>query len=368
MMSEHARFSPSSFHRLMACGGSHALAALYPDAASPASIEGTAAHSVAAVRLVFGAIHMVGNLAPNGAPITQEMIDGAELYANYVAGVTPPHVVPTVEKRVSCQVLHPDAWGTPDLYFWAGRDLHLFDYKFGHGFVSEFENWQLIGYAAGLLAGLDGHADQNVAVHMHIVQPRNYSSRGPCRLWTVRASDLRGYFNRLAARLREIDTAHTECHISDACRNCPARRGCVTVQRAGYTVCDMVGEPVALDLPLDAASLELIYLTRAASALKARISGLEEQVEAQINRGGRAPHHAVVSAQGNERWTKPAAEVAAIGQMFGVDLMKRPDVITPTQARKLLPDPQVINFMTVQPLTQKLQEIDPSDARRVFSR
>ena len=367
-MSEHARFSPSSFSRIMACAGSHVLAARYPNEDSPASIEGTAAHFVAAERLQSGHCFELGHVMPNGVACTQEMIEGAEMLADYVARFATPTSDLAIEQRVSCQVLHPEAWGTPDLSFWVGSELHLVDYKFGHRFVSEFENWQLIGYAAGLLAHLDGHADQSVTVHMHIVQPRNYSSRGPCRHWTVAASDLRGYFNQLAARLREIDAGRVSCQIGEHCMYCPARLGCVTLQQAGYTVCDISGEPVALDLPLEAASLELIYLTRAASALKARIAGLEEQVEAEINRGSRAPHHAIVSSQGNERWIRPVVDVAAIGQMFGVDLMKKPDVVTPTQARKILPDPQVINFMTIRPVTQKLQEIDESEARRVFSR
>src|SRR5205085_9695018 len=102
-----------------------------------------------------------------------------------------------VEGLIEISILHDLNWGTPDAWVYSPRSLTLdvFDFKFGHGFVSEFENWQLIGYAAGFLEslGIDGHADQALRVNLHVVQPRAYHRAGPVRTWSVLASDLRPY-------------------------------------------------------------------------------------------------------------------------------------------------------------------------------
>ena len=47
-MAAHAKFSPSSLHRRLACIGSMAMEEGYPDSASEYAQEGTAAHFLAA--------------------------------------------------------------------------------------------------------------------------------------------------------------------------------------------------------------------------------------------------------------------------------------------------------------------------------
>lgn len=364
MPGAHARFAPSSLARLMACAGSYELARHYPeDEDSPAALEGTAAHEVAAALLDAGELMQIGSLASNGVEITQEMVEGAQLYAEHVRRVLPGKVL-HVEQRVDCFNLHPECWGTPDTYGFDGADLHVFDYKFGHGFVDEFENWQLLAYAAGIWH-TDFRSGARGKLHLHIVQPRNYSRRGPVRTWTLTAEQLDRYADRIRERLALIADAPVQfCTPGKHCRYCPARRGCEALAKVGHLACDLTGEAIPLDLPADQLGVELAYLQRAAELLKYRIEGLEEQAEATLRKGERVPGYHLVNVTGNEKWNDPS-QVEALGQLWGVDLVKR-QPLTPAQARKKLPDPSIVDTLASRPASLVLQQDSEKEARRVF--
>jgi len=53
-----------------------------------------------------------------------------------------------------------------------------------------------------------------------------------------------------------------------------------------------------------------------------------------MKRGQHVPHYHVEHGAGREVWNKPAAEVLTLGQLYGVDLGKPVEPITPTQARE----------------------------------
>jgi len=363
MPGAHARFTPSSLGILMACAGSHELGRHYPDDEdSPAAREGTAAHEVAAALVATGELMPIGTLAANGVEITQEMAEGGHLYAEHVRSVLPRGVI-CVEQRVECFNLHPECWGTPDTYLFDGADLHVFDYKFGHGFVDEFENWQLLAYATGIWNG----AAIRDKLHLHIVQPRNFSRRGPVRTWTLTAQQLDGYASRISARLRDVAEGGAEigCVTGQHCHYCPARRGCEALTRAGQLACVTTGEAIPLDLTPEQLGVELAYLQRAAELLKYRIGGLEEQAEALLRVGARVPGYHLVSAPGRERWTAPD-QVAALGQLWGVDLMKPAEPITPAQARKKLPDPAMVDTLATRTAALVLQQDSEKETRRIF--
>lgn len=351
----HARFAPSSLHRIMRCAGGVALCEQVPEEDSSASREGTAAHYVLERLLRDGERIPVDALAPNGELVTQEMVEGADLAAGYIAehATGPLHI----EEQLSTG-LHCDCWGTPDVWFSGDESLHVFDYKFGHRLVEPEENYQLIAYACGARR-------KETRIILHIIQPRWYHRGGPLRSWALTAEQLAEYGNRIRDRLALIDESSPLSVTPEGCRDCRARHICPALQEAAGGILDLTREAEPLDLDAHAIGLELTLLQQAEDLLKARISGLSTQAEAMIRSGKPVPGFAVVSNPGRERWKVPVKEVKALGQLWGTPLVEEKP-ITPNQARKILPNPQVLSGLTERPAGSKLEKVDLAETSRIF--
>lgn len=365
-MKQHAKFSPSSFGRLMKCAAAFDMSRLYKEqGASPAAQEGTAAHWVAEQMLkAKGEPLSVGMPIPDmpTLTVTQDMIDGAIEYLNYVSSIYSGVGSSYLEETLSMPRLHDDAFGTPDLWFMQGQTLHVFDYKFGHGFVDEFENWQLLAYASGAISKA-GVTPSSIV--MHIVQPRAYSSRGTCRSWGVGYDEFSAYELRLRTQLHAIASGDKTATPGNHCKYCVGRHACTTLQNACYTMIDVAQNNDALNLPPAALGVELALLHRASKLIEYRISGLEEQAKHLIQSGRRVANYSLVSSSGRTTWACDDKEVLAFGQLFGLDL-RQPKPITPTQAAKQLPI-ALPDSMTVTPSSISLKEDDPNESRRIFS-
>lgn len=336
----------------------------YPETEqTEASKEGTAAHEVMAQYIALGGKGLVCDNA--------EMQSGAELIGNNVFAVTQanPNGDLRVEQPVSIATIHPDCWGTPDVSYFLPGNLWLWDYKFGHGFVEVFENWQLIEYAAGLLDlyQVNGIADQHTMVHMRIVQPRCYHPEGQIREWKILASDLRGRFNQARNFEAKATQELASLTVSEECDYCPARHACPALQHAALNACDRSYEANPFDLPPEALGHEAATLNRSLSLLQARLTGLEAQIEAKLRAGTFVPHWALGRGQGKTQWRVPKEQVAAFGDLMGVDLRKPVDVITPKQAKDKKLDGAIVDQMSefIQGAV-KVVPMDNSLAARVF--
>lgn len=362
---DHARLAPSSAARLVACTGSRKMVELFPQEESGIdAIEGEAAHWAGA-ELLQGRAVDTGQVAANGVTLTDEMVEAAELYAEHIIARGP---VGAVETTVKSAALHPDNYGTPDHF--ALQPMHLFvdDFKFGHGYVEVFENWQLMNYVALILQemGINGMTDQMLQVTMTIVQPRNYHRDGPIRTWSVKASELRGHFNILRNKFEEAMREDAPVTAGAHCEHCPARHVCEAAAASGYNAVTHAYRSIPLVMSPAAMALELRTLRRARKVLEARITGLEEQVLSTIVRGTDVPWFSIQHGQGRTKWTTPASEVIALGQMLGVDVSK-PDVLTPKQAiAKGLPEEVVKAYSHAPRGAAELVEDDGRTAAKVF--
>jgi len=358
------------------------MESMYPQTEdSEESREGTAAHELgeklvrAAARAGFGTLQveqMVGTEAENGVIFTEEMFDAAKVYADDVREIMMKICAfnPAIESRVGAKVINDECWGTPDctLHDAKNRTIFIWDFKFGHRLVDAFENWQLLEYAAGLYQ--PGRDDRFV---LTIVQPRGYHRDGPVRRWIVSAAELESYIQTAvefeAAALRgDGDCTPTP----NGCRDCQGRHACEALQVVGYSIADMARKPIPLELDPVAMGVERRMLGQAFELLKARIEGLDVQIETFIRKGTAVPGWILEPQSGRVKWTESNESVFALGEMLGIDFRKN-EPITPTQAKKeaqkIGVDEAVINaYSGTSPSGVKLVESSQTRVATVFGK
>ncbi len=348
----HSIISPSSagvWGRPGGCIGYPQVKQKYPEGArSESAIQGDAAHYVAACILAEvkkgffrpdPAPAWLGKTDPNGTVITQEIVDSVRVYVkDVVLTVHAAHEI-FVEEQVTAPSIHPQLFGTVDC--WAvdlkKKDIVIWDLKHGFLSVDVFENWQLISYAAGILdkIGINGLTDQTTRIRFRIVQPRGFHRDGPIREWSVRASDLRGYFNLLKlAASRAADPNDLELHTGEQCRFCPARYACDAAIEAAAGLYEMTADGEPAEMTNEMLSRKYAVVQRAVNHLKYLETGLSEQITTLIRNGHKLPGYIVEPTYSRESWHKPVDEVIAMGDIMGQDLRK-PGAITPKQARDL---------------------------------
>jgi hypothetical protein len=378
LLRDHAPFPPSSIARIVQCPGSWQLCKQYPpDKTSEDALEGDAAHWVVA-QWVKGSWPAVGDLAPNGVMVTEEMRDGAELWAyetGFEVGVE-DHIE---EAMPASELIDPDNWGTPDRWTYRpvqipdspfmGGVIKVSDYKFGHRIVEVVDCWQLMNYGYLILDALkmNGFQELHTKFEFCIVQPRGYHIDGPVRRWTVMAHDLRAERNNIRVAIIRAKSENATCHVGTECRDCSAKGHCGTLHRAALTEIDEVGRPTPMDLPPMALSNTLRMLRRSIDILKARESGLTEVALATIKGGTNVPSFNLRTGQGREVWKISAKEVQDMGDMMGGIVLTEPKAVTPKQAIKMGLDADTVRaFTETRNGETKLVEDDGRLARKAF--
>lgn len=389
----HSLVPPSSAHiwgKPDGCTGWPLMAQMFPqadDGGNGEDAEGTAAHEIGADIIKsysLGQFNItpemfVDKIAPNGVVYTEQMFEGALMYADDVGEVMRelgvfggPHF--GIEQQMDISNVHQLCFGTPDMWLYKAEafKLYLWDFKFGYIVHEAFEHWQMLCYLAGLVLKLNinGIIDQRIKVHIRVVQPRANHRDGPIREWIVTLSDLRGYFNQLHYAAHKALSNDAELRTGDHCRHCTARHACEPALAAGVGLYEVAGRPVPAELSREALGVQLAIIRRAIAQLEYLESGYEEQIKNMISRGERVPGWCTEVGKGRLAWNKPIAEVIALGDMLGKDLRKPQDAITPTQAIKAGIDKTVIDQYSSKP-TRGLKVVPDTNrnnkAKQVFS-
>lgn len=361
-MSAHAPLPPSGAPIWGNCSGSVLAQAAYPDVETPESREGTAAHWVMAeVLLNFqrqdrGPLlcsDYIGRTSPDGVVIDQKMADGADIIVQDVLAVCQKYGCLQdlhIEHRVFMPDIHPQNWGTVDVWVWVPQIQTLFewDYKHGHLENSAENNLQLINYSKGIVNFLqiDGWHDQQVKVVFRIVNPFFYSSRGPISEWISELSDLRGHYNILRQKAYE---AFERPMLSSGpwCTHCKANRNCSAARIYTYNLINVVNRPYEMD-DMNGAELAVEYgiVKEGFKVAKARLEALEDELVHRIRGGAADTGLTIESNPGRLKWTCEPGVAIALASQFDVDI-SAPGVLTPTQAKEKVPRELRENFKQV---------------------
>lgn len=168
----HALLSASSASRWLACPPSAVAAEAYKNEGTDYTREGTLAHEVAeAVARGKTVIPEVEGQAET--ILTQEMIDCAQGYADYIQEQLESDTATVLlEQRVDFSPWVPDGFGTADCIIIQRDTMDVIDYKYGKGVaVSALDNPQMKLYGLGALSEF-GFAYDVQHIRLHIYQPR----------------------------------------------------------------------------------------------------------------------------------------------------------------------------------------------------
>ncbi len=379
-MSEHVPLQPSSAHRWVECPGSVQAERQYPDRFNPSVNDSIASQWVADEVLrsyrsdtVVMPSDFEGAESPNGVIITEELIDGAEMYVNDVLAICQKDGLLSKMKichPVKIDRVHADNRGVIPCMIWAPGRLIVWMFSMRRIAVENHRNWELIEYAIGALdevTGGNGLADQNIVIEMRVVQPRAFHIDGPARDWRLKGDNLRGFANQLRMAAEESQQDDPPTQAGHHCRDCTARRGCATLQNACAVVTEVVEVLQLHDLSPADTAVELRYLRKSQTLLNERLKGLESQALEQAKAGTMIPGFGIGYGRGSIKWIGTDAEVVAMGELMGVDLRKPETPCTPTQAKKKNLDEAVINsYSQKHKGSATLVEDDKTIAGRVF--
>ena len=243
----------------------------------------------------------------------------------------------------------------------------ILDYKHGHRFVSEVENWQLLSYLRAVLDWLAWPDLSGVRFSLGIMQPRAYDRRGFFRVWEIPAgTDMSRYWatlrNSAAAALQPDPVAVSGAH----CLDCPGRAKCEALRQSGNRVLSVTAPSAPLTLSATEAASEYALLAQAQAILKARMAGLEDEMIAKYQSGERGFGYAVERAQTRLVWSCEPEKVALLGQLYGAGL-ETSGVKTPTQAIAAGVPEEIVLQYAGRPLGEpKLIKTEHTTAHRAF--
>lgn len=385
MSDSHAFLAPSSAHIWGpgGCAYHPTMAAAYPATDdSPEAREGTAAHHLLACRLL-GVVVEVGEIDPDGTPITAAMFECTDDFVRDVEALRAefPDLEERVEERVNMPMVHPKLnWGTADWFAISREAKRIWgkDYKNGHRYVDAWDNWQLADYLLGVVDHFMLTEYREYAADLAIYQPLCFHPDGPVKHWPVEGARLVDIGAQLAAAAAEATGPNPAMRSGSYCGDCSGATKCPAFIRAGGNAIDMSlkGTP---PVEMDAAARGTFRTMVAAAAerLKGMATGLDAEIERDARAGKATPGWELKPGNPRLDWTASMEDVYSLGVAMDVPLFKATPYgagetilvgpITPTQAIKAGIDEAVImEYAKRPPAALKVAQSSTNSAAKAF--
>lgn len=358
----HKLLSASSAAKWVTCAKYASANKNRPKEFNEAAEEGTAAHHVLH-KILSGENVNEGDIMPNGIPTSPDMI----YYANEMK--TRLHGKNLVlEKTLDCNIIHPLNGGTNDIFYYSEDEdvLHVIDYKYGFTFVDEYENWQLINYAACILEHLDLLSSIDTKVVLSIYQPRCNLTKSTFRSWEMDVKSLMPYIEVLIEAAKNATSETPVAKPNENCKYCAIKHSCVALKEASYLAADISSSAGEINLNNDDLGREASRLRIALRNLTAHVQGIEDYILHKIKNGENVHGFAIEHGVGRLQWAVDDSEVIVLGELLGKELFKKVP-ITPIQAKKLGIDETVINEYSIRTSSpMKLVEVSQSNLKKKF--
>jgi hypothetical protein len=329
-----------------------------PERKSMPAARGTVAHHYAAIELTGGPpsaaeigrvfnVTTGGDFVEAGTPDTikvvvdEDMIESIDAYVASLRAKIEPGDIVLIEQKVPIGRFTGEegATGTADAIIIKPRTLHVDDYKSGFHLIEPENNWQGMLYALGALDEYELLQEfDEIVITIH--QPEH----GPPRSWSTTPAELRRFEVRVAKAALKVQAAADHRWSTDAqweaeylktsndgCRYCPARATCPALKRETDEFIAAEFEDLTADT-LGESHAMIPRIEARCKAVKAEVARRLLAREPVTGGGG----WKLVTGRRGPRKYSDAEKAEAILQAALAEAAYKKELITPTQAEKLL--------------------------------
>ena len=351
----HARFAPSSAHRIYDCPASLLLNENEPDREIYEAAEGTVAHHIAEIcararrepEEFLGMTFDSGDLdadydeeqhSSKGFAITvdDEMVQGVGEYLDRIMNLPGDHYVETrVNISPWCPI--PDQFGTCDHAAATHKKLIISDLKYGRVQVDAPQNKQLVMYALGFINEYDWLYDFDEVI-IRIAQPR----LDHFDVWITSKAELLAIGEKIKQRFALALEPNPPFGPSEkACRFCKVNYKCKANHDFLYheriMLLDDDDEFVEPDLALmDDAELAALWLRK--GMYEARMRAVEDYLHKKVADGEFVPGLKTVAGRSSRYFTSQidAEMLLAEAGVPESKMYSKPEFVSPAMAEKLV--------------------------------